>query len=187
MSRLQLEHVEVVAPLSNIPYMEQYKPIGCLASHEKNNECCKLPVDTTIWWTIIALYLVCTALELIRAIMHTFLYKSALNDISGLATGDALCDNRLSAIMIAYGGANLESFLVRTYILAKYAFCECGLDLVCFSSLVAALWYPVVMSVSSMGKIDVGDADIPGKDIMLARSVLSLCTGLLTIVLYYLK
>ena len=44
-----------------------------------------------------------------------------IQDISGLGTGDALCDARLSALMIAYGGANLESVIVRSYILYTYA------------------------------------------------------------------
>jgi hypothetical protein len=110
------------------------------------------------------------------------LYEPGLEDISGLATGDRLCDSRLAALMIAYGGANLESFLVRSYILFNYARCDHGRDLVRVSSIASASWAPITAIVSSIGNIDVGDAEVPGRYAMLIRSLLSLGAFLLTLV-----
>jgi hypothetical protein len=126
------------------------------------------------------LYSAVTILDLIRGVIHTFLYESGINDISGLATGDALCDDRLSSLMIAYGGANLESFLVRSYILYDYARRDRGRDCVRVSSIAAALWFPATWVASSTGDIDVGNAELPGRYAMLIRSVVSLGTFLLT-------
>lgn len=129
---------------------------------------------------VILLYSAVTILDLIRGVIHTFLYESGINDISGLATGDALCDDRLSSLMIAYGGANLESFLVRSYILYDYARRDRGRDCVRVSSIAAALWFPATWVASSTGDIDVGNAELPGRYAMLIRSVVSLGTFLLT-------
>ena len=130
---------------------------------------------------ILALYASVTLLDLVRAVIHTIFYKSGLDNISGLSTGDELCDNRLAAIMIAYGGANLESFLLRAFVLYAYARDNSrGRDLVRASSVASALWFPVTRIVSSVGKIDVGDADVPGKYAMLVRSIVSVSTLLLT-------
>lgn len=129
---------------------------------------------------VILLYSAVTILDLIRGVIHTFLYESGINDISGLATGDALCDDRLSSLMIAYGGANLESFLVRSYILYDYARHDRGRDYVRVSSIAAALWFPATWLASSTGDIDVGNAELPGRYAMLIRSVVSLGTFLLT-------
>ena len=129
---------------------------------------------------VIALYFFVTFLDLVRGIIHTFLYKIGINDISGLSTGDALCDDRLSSLMIAYGGANIESFLVRSYIFYVYARYGHGLDHVRVSSLAAALWYPITMIVSSIGGIDVGSAELPGRFAMLARSIVSIIILALT-------
>lgn len=131
---------------------------------------------------VIVLYSSVTILDLIRGIIHTFLYEPGLEDISGLATGDRLCDSRLAALMIAYGGANLESFLVRSYILFNYARCDHGRDLVRVSSIASASWAPITAIVSSIGDIDVGDAEVPGRYAMLIRSLLSLGAFLLTLV-----
>lgn len=129
---------------------------------------------------IVALYSSITILDFVRGIIHTFLYENGLEDISGLATGDALCDSRLSAIMIGYGGANLESFLVRSYIIYIFARYNRASDFVRVSSIAAALWSPVTAIVSSVGDIDVGDAEVPGRHAMLIRSVVSISTFLLT-------
>jgi hypothetical protein len=121
-----------------------------------------------------------TFLDLVRGIIHTFLYEIGINDISGLSTGDALCDDRLSSLMIAYGGANIESFLVRSYILYIYALYDQGLDHVRVSSLAAALWFPITILVSFAGSLDVGDAELPGRFAMLARSLVSIVIIVLT-------
>lgn len=128
---------------------------------------------------VMLLYLTVTILDSIRGVIHTFLYEIGINDISGLATGDALCDNRLSSLMIAYGGANLESFLVRSYILYEYARYDRGCDYMCVSSIAAALWFPATWVTSYTGGIDVGDADLPGRYAMLTRSVISFIIFLL--------
>ena len=130
---------------------------------------------------VIVLYSSVTILDLIRGIIHTFLFETGLEDISGLATGDRLCDSRLAALMIAYGGANLESFLVRSSILFNYARRDHGRDLVRVSSIASAFW-AITLIVSSIGNIDVGDAEVPGRYAMLIRSVVSLGTFLLTFV-----
>lgn len=131
---------------------------------------------------VIALYASVTILDFVRGVIHTFLYETGLEDVSGLATGDALCDDRLSAIMIGYGGANLESFVVRSYILYVFARYDHGRDLVRVSSIASAMWYPVTGIVSSVGNIDVGDAEVPGRYAMLVRAVASFGTFLLTFV-----
>ena len=76
--------------------------------------------------------------------------------------------------MIAYGGANLESFLVRSYILYDYGRYDRGRDYVRVSSVAAALWFPATWVASFTGDIDVGDAELPGRYAMLIRSVVSL-------------
>ena len=129
---------------------------------------------------VVLLYAAVTLLDLARGITHTFLYETGIDDISGLATGDALCDDRLSSLMIAYGGANLESFLVRSYILYDYGRYDHGRDYVRASSLASALWVPATWIASAAGDIDVGDAELPGIYAMLIRSVVSLGTLLLT-------
>jgi hypothetical protein len=126
------------------------------------------------------LYSSVTILDVIRGIVHTFLYEAGLEDISGLATGDPLCDGRLAALMIGYGGANLESFLLRSYILYDFSRYDRGLDLVRVSSLASALWSPVTGIVSFVGDVDVGDAEVPGRYAMLVRSLVSFGTLLLT-------
>ena len=133
---------------------------------------------TPVYVAIIVLYASVTILDLVRGVIHTFFYKNGLNNISGLATKDALCDGRLAVLMIAYGGANLESFLVRSYILYNYAGYNHGLDYVRASSLVSGLWYPVTFLVSC--SIEVGDAELPGRWVMLVRMIVSLVTLLLT-------
>jgi hypothetical protein len=132
---------------------------------------------------IIALYFSVTLLDLVRGVIHTFLYEIGINDISGLSTGDPLCDDRLSSLMIAYGGANIESFLVRSYVLYDYAGYDRGVDYVRASSIAAAVWEPITRIVSSIGGIDVGDAELPGRYAMLVRSIVSLVTLILTYVL----
>ena len=113
--------------------------------------------------------------------IHTFLYERGLNDISGLATDDRLCDSRLSAIMIGYGGANLESFVVRSYILYSYARYHRGVDVVRASSLAVALFAPVTGLVSlADADLDVGDADVPGRYAMMVRSAVAFVTFLLS-------
>lgn len=130
---------------------------------------------------IIILYSSVTILDFIRGIIHTFLYENGINDISGLSTGDVLCDNRLSAIMIGYGGSNFETFIIRVYILYIYTRYSRGRDLVRITSMASALFAPVTGIVSFIGNIDVGDAEVPGEHAMLIRrSVVSLGTFLLT-------
>ena len=129
---------------------------------------------------ILVLYSLVTILDLARGIIHTFLYETGIQDISGLGTGDALCDARLSALMIAYGGANLESVFVRSYILYRYARYGSGRGAVRASGIAAASW--VVVAWISSADVDVGDADVPGRYAMLARAIVSLVTALLTIV-----
>ncbi len=131
---------------------------------------------------VIALYFLVTLQDLVRGVIHTFLYDIGINDISGLSTGDPLCDNRLSALMIAYGGANIESFLVRCYVLYDYAGYDRGIDYVRASSIAAVLWEPITRIVSFIGGIDVGGAELPGRYAMLARSIVSLVTLILTYV-----
>tara|TARA_B100001059_G_C17685565_1_gene502142 strand:- start:248 stop:748 length:501 start_codon:yes stop_codon:yes gene_type:complete len=137
-----------------------------------------------IWFAIIVLYLSVTILDLVRGVVHSFLYDAGLNSISGLATGDALCDSRLSVLMIGYGGANLEHFLVRCYILFIYAMHNRGLCFVSVSSLASALWLLATCIGASMGDIDIGDADVPGKTAMLVRTIVSAITFVLTLFLY---
>lgn len=148
---------------------------------------CDIPVDapraSRARIVIIVLYTSVTVLDLVRGIIHAFLYEVGLDDISGLATGDALCDGRLAAIMIGYGGANLESFLVRSYILYSYIHRhDGGRGLVRASSMAATLWAPLAETVSVIGDVDVGDADVPGRYAMLVRSVVSFGVFLLTLV-----
>lgn len=131
---------------------------------------------------ILVLYTCITILEAIRGVIHTFLYTYGLNDVSGLATGDSLCDNRLSALMIGYGGANLESLLLHAVILVAYLNQTSGLEFVVASCVGSALWTPITRLVSSAGNIDVGDAQVPGKDAMLVRSIVSLCILILALV-----
>lgn len=141
---------------------------------------CTLKSATRI--AILVLYSSVTVLDLVRGVIHTFLYDTGLEDISGLATGDALVDGRLSALMIAYGGANLESFIVRSSILYMYARYDLALDLVRVSSVACVLWTPVTEIVSSVGDVDVGDAEVPGRYAMLIRALLSLGALLFTFV-----
>lgn len=129
---------------------------------------------------VIILYFSITILDLVRGIIHTFLYETGLEDISGLKTGNSITDGRLAALMIAYGGSNIESFLVRSYILYTYAFCKSGCEFVRVSSVASALFFPLTAVVSSFGNIDVGDAELPGRYAMLIRSILSFVTLLLT-------
>lgn len=131
---------------------------------------------------VIASYAAVTVLELTRGTIHTFFYETGLDDISGLATGDSLCDGRLAILMLAYGGANLESFLLRAYVLYIYARYGRGRDLVRVTSIASALWHPVTNIASSLGYTEVGDAAVPGRYAMLARSVVSLGTLFLTYV-----
>lgn len=129
---------------------------------------------------IVMLYASVTILDLIRGIIHTFLYEAGLNDVSGLSTGNSLCDNRLSAIMIGYGGANLESFLIRSYILYVYVRYDSGREFLRVTSMASVLCAPVTEIVASVGNIDVGGAEVPGRYAMVIRSVASLGTLLLT-------
>jgi hypothetical protein len=131
---------------------------------------------------IIVLYSAVTMLELVRGTIHTFLYESGINDISGLSTGDVLCDNRLSALMIGYGGANLESFIIHSYTLYGYARHGRGKNIVRVTSIASVLWEPITRIVSSSGNIDVGGAELPGRYAMLVRAIVSLVTLLLTFV-----
>ena len=131
---------------------------------------------------VLLLYAAVTLLDLVRGIIHTFLYETGIDDISGLATGDGLCDSRLSTLMIAYGGANLESFLTRSYVLYDYARHDHGPDYVRVTSIASTLWGPVTWIASSVGDIDVGDAELPGRYAMLVRSAVSLAALLLTFV-----
>ena len=130
---------------------------------------------------IIVLYSAVTVLELLRGVIHAFFYDTGINDISGLATGDPLCDNRLSALMIAYGGANLESFAVHAFALYTYATGgRQAKNLLRATSAASALWEVVTRIVSAGGGIDVGDAELPGRQAMLARSIVSALVFLLT-------
>ena len=92
----------------------------------------------------------------------------------------ALSHGRLAALMIGYGGANLESFLVRSSIVYVYARYDRGRGAVRISSFAAALWSPVTAAVSFAGSVDVGGAEVPGRYAMLVRSVASLLALLLT-------
>ena len=85
--------------------------------------------------------------------------------------------------MIGYGGANLESFLVRSYILYIYVRYNQGLDFVRVSCLAPPLWELVTWIGVSIGNIDIGDADVPGKTWMLIRTIVSLITLALTFLL----
>lgn len=142
------------------------------------NQCTRKSLARTF---VILLYSAITVLDLVRGIIHAFLYEIGLNDISGLSTGDALTDGRLAALMIAYGGANLESFVVRSYVVYKYVRYNDGRDLIRVTSVACVVW-DVTRIVSSIGNIDVGDAELPGKHAMLVRSILSFATLLLTFV-----
>lgn len=120
------------------------------------------------------LYSLLTVHELVRGFIHTFLYEEGLHDVSGLGTGDILCDHRLSLLMISYGGNNLETFIIRCAILYYYAKYDYGGYLfIIWSCVGSMLFTPTTMIVSSVGNIDVGDAQLPGKDGMLARSIVS--------------
>ena len=131
---------------------------------------------------IIVTYASVTILDLVRGIIHTFLFQVGLDDISGLGTGDELCDGRLAALMVAYGGANIESLVVRSYIRYEYSRSGSRRDFVKISSIAAALWAPITAIVSYAGNIDVGDADVPGRYAMVIRSILSFVTLLLAYV-----
>jgi len=125
-------------------------------------------------WTVVVLYFCVTLLDLIRAVIHTFFYRAGLETISGLATKQPVCDNRLATLIVAYGGANFESFIVRFYVLYMYARHDNGRSLVRVTSIAAAVWTPLTMLVTLVGNIDPGDADLPGRYAMLARCVVSL-------------
>lgn len=131
---------------------------------------------------IIVLYFSLTVIELVRGFIHTFLYEYGIHDVSGLATGNSLCDNRLYALMIAYGATNLESFIMHCAVLYIYARYDNGYFFLIASCVASTLFYPTTMIVSSVGKIDVGDAQLPGKDVMLIRSIVSLCILILMFV-----
>ena len=123
--------------------------------------------------SILVLYSLLVVHELVRGYIHTFLYEQGLNNVSGLATGDNLCDHRLSVLMISYGGNNLETFIIRCAILYYYAKYDKGYLFIIWSCVGSMLFVPITMIVSSGGNIDVGDAQLPGKDVMLARSIVS--------------
>jgi len=137
--------------------------------------------------SILVLYSLLVVHELVRGFIHTFLYEEGLNDVSGLATGDTLCDHRLSVLMISYGGNNLETFIIRCAILYYYAKYDKGYLFIIWSCVGSMLFTPTTMIVSSVGNIDVGDAQLPGKDGMLARSIVSGVIIILAVVNYYLK
>ena len=137
--------------------------------------------------SILVLYSLLVVHELVRGFIHTFLYEEGLNDVSGLATGDTLCDHRLSVLMISYGGNNLETFIIRCAILYYYAKYDKGYLFIIWSCVGSMLFTPTTMIVSSIGNIDVGDAQLPGKDGMLARSIVSGVIIILAVVNYYLK
>lgn len=125
--------------------------------------------------TIIFLHACVTLFDLLRGIVHTFFYEYGLDQISGLATGDLLCDSRLSILMIGYGGANLESFLLRLYALYVYVTCNRAICLMRVTCLAPVLWL-VAPLVVALGEIDVGDADVPGTIMMYVRAAVSLFT-----------
>ena len=131
---------------------------------------------------IIVLYSMVTVFELVRGTIHTFFYEAGLHEISGLATGDALCDNRLGVLMVGYGGANLESFLIRAFVLYLYVRHDGCEDLVRVTSIASILWYPITAVVAAIGELDPGGAELPGWYAMLARSVVSLVIFSLTYV-----
>lgn len=137
----------------------------------------RFPQQTTwkeiIRISILVLYSLLVVHELVRGYIHTFLYEQGLNDVSGLATGDVLCDHRLSVLMISYGGNNLETFIIRCAILYYYAMYDKGYLFIIWSCVGSMLFVPTTMIVSSVGNIDVGDAQLPGKDVMIARSIVS--------------
>ena len=137
--------------------------------------------------SILVLYSLVTIHELVRGFIHTFLYEQGLNDVSGLATGDILCDDRLSVLMISYGGNNLETFIIRCAILYYYAKYDKGYLFIIWSCVGSMLFVPITMIVSSVGNIDVGDAQLPGKEGMLARSIVSGVIIILVVANYYLK
>ena len=136
--------------------------------------------------SILVLYLLLVVHELVRGFIHTFLYEEGLNDVSGLGTGDILCDDRLSVLMISYGGNNLETFIIRCAILYYYAKYDKGYLFIIWSCVGSMLFTPTTMIVSSVGNIDVG-AQLPGKDGMLARSIVSGVIIILAVVNYYLE
>tara|TARA_B100000925_G_C21976154_1_gene460219 strand:- start:573 stop:1073 length:501 start_codon:yes stop_codon:yes gene_type:complete len=123
--------------------------------------------------TILVLYSLLTVHELVRGIIHTFLYEEGLHDVSGLGTGDILCDHRLSVLMISYGGNNLETFIIRCAILYYYAKYDIGYLIIIWSCVGSMLFHPTTMIVADVGNIDVGDAQLPGKEAMLIRSIVS--------------
>ena len=146
----------------------------------------------TTWKQIIrisipVLYSLLVVHELVRGFIHTFLYEEGLNDVSGLGTGDILCDHRLSVLMISYGGNNLETFIIRCAILYYYAKYDKGYLFIIWSCVGSMLFTPTTMIVSSVGNIDVGDAQLPGKEVMLARSIVSGVIIILAAVNYYLE
>jgi len=137
--------------------------------------------------SILVLYSLLVVHELVRGFIHTFLYEEGLNDVSGLGTGDVLCDDRLSVLMISYGGNNLETFITRCAILYYYAKYDKGYLFIIWSCVGSMLFIPTTMIVSSVGNIDVGDAQLPGKEVMLARSIVSGVIIILAVVNYYLE
>ena len=150
----------------------------------------KVTKQTTLKQTlriiILVLYSLLTVHELVRGFIHTFLYEYGMHDVSGMGTGDSFCDNRLYVLMISYGGNNLETFIIRCAILYQYWKYDNGYRFIIASCVASMLFYPTTMIVSSVGNIDVGDAQLPGKDAMLARSIVSLCILILTVANYYL-
>lgn len=135
--------------------------------------------------SILVLYSLLVVHELVRGFIHTFLYEEGLNDVSGLGTGDVLCDHRLSVLMISYGGNNLETFIIRCAILYYYAKYDKGYLFIIWSCVGSMLFTPTTMIVSSVGNIDVGDARLPGKEVMLARSIVSGVIIILAVVNYH--
>ena len=179
LSSLGETRLEVLSPLNGKQNKIAYGPIGASASQDADSQSTRKHYARL---GIKALYASVTVLEFVRGFIHTFLYKNGLNDVSGLATGDPLCDGRLSALMVGYGGANLESFLVHSYILYSYVRYRNGVGFLRMSALAALMWEPVVRIVSSVGSIDVGDAEVPGRYAMLVRAIVSLVTLALTFV-----
>ena len=150
----------------------------------------KIPTQTTwkrtIRITIIVLYSLLTIHEFVRGFIHTFLYEEGLHDVSGLGTGDILCDHRLSVLMISYGVNNLETFIIRCAILYYYTKYDNGYLFIIWSCVGSMLFQPTTTIVSSVGNIDVGDAQLPGKEAMLVRSIVSGVIVILVVANYYL-
>jgi hypothetical protein len=150
----------------------------------------KIPTQTTwkrtIRIIILVLYSLLTIHEFVRGFIHTFLYEEGLHDVSGLGTKDILCDNRLSLLMISYGGNNLETFIIRCAILYYYTKYDNGYLFIIWSCVGPMLFQPTTVIVSSVGNIDVGDAQLPGKEAMLIRSIVSGVIIILAVANYYL-